>query len=377
MLVFLVAAALCGFAGALVLGGLFPLPAAVHAHLALAIGALPLIMGAMLHFAPVLTRSGAPATPLRLLPWLAQSGGAIITLAFVFPLFLVAGRNLAALAVLAAAATLAVWMWRRGQQALGKPHPGLNWYLAALACLVIALASVVAMNAWPEHYLDLKRLHLHLNLLGLIGLTGIGTVQVLLPTAVGKPDAQAAGRLRGDLKYALAATLLIALGAAGFSWLGWAGLALWSLPLYRLLAAWLKLYRKEVFNWHGATPSLAVAPLGFALSLLFGALHGSGFIQASGVAHAFIFVFLLPLVTGAASQLLPIWLRPGAQTPWHGEMRRQLGRWGGMRALLFLSGGIAVAVGWRAGAAAAAMGLALFVVQLLAALTNSARIQVK
>lgn len=372
MLIFLVATALCGFAGALALGWLFPLPSAVHAHLALAIGAMPLIMGAMLHFAPVLTRSGAPAAPLRLLPWLAQGGGVIVTLAFIFPAFLVIGRNLAALLALAAAAALAVWMWRRGQQTLGQPHPGLNWYLAALACLVLALLAVIAMSLWPEHYLALKRLHLHLNTLGLIGLTAIGTVQVLLPTATGKPDMQVAGRLRGDLKYAFAATLLVAVGAAWGSWtilagLAWVGLALWLFPLCRLMVAWLKLYRRDIFNWHGAAPSLAVAPFGLVLALLFGALHGGGLVPASGVAHAFIFAFLLPLVTGAVSQLLPIWLRPGAQTPWHGEMRRQLGRWGGIRALLFLGGGLAAAVGWRAGIAAAVLGLMLFVGQLLAA----------
>lgn len=377
MLVFLVASALCGFAGALTLGWLLPLPSAIHAHLALAIGAMPLIMGAMLHFAPVLTRSGAPAAPLRLLPWLAQGGGAIVTAAFLFPAFLISGRNLGALLALVSAATLAAWMWRRGRQALGTPHPGLSWYLAALACLAVALLVIIAMNLWPEHYLALKRLHLHLNLLGLIGLAAIGTVQVLLPTATGKPDGQVAGRLRSDLKYAFAATLLIAAGASLDSWLAWLGLALWSVPLCRLLVAWLKHYRSEIFNWHGATPSLAMAPLGFACSLLFGALHGIGLISAGGVAHAFIFAFLLPLVTGAVSQLLPIWLRPGAQTPWHQDMRWRLGRWGGVRALLFLVGGLAVAGGWRAGIAPAATGLALFIGQLIAALTNSARIKVK
>lgn len=377
MLIYLVAAALGGFAGSLACAWLFPLPSAAHAHLALAAGALPLILGAMLHFAPVLTRSGAPAVAMRLLPWLAQGGGVIITLAFIFPSFFVAGRNLAALAALAAAATLAVWMWRRAHQALGRPHPGLYWYLAALACLILALLCIVAMNWRPEHYWSLKRLHLHLNLLGLIGLTAIGTVQVLLPTAVGKPDAEVAGRLRGDLKYALAATLLVAMGAAGFPWLGWTGLALWLFPLYRLMAAWLKLYRNEIFNWHGATPSLAAAPFGFALSLFFGAMHGSGFFQAGGVAHIFIFTFLLPLITGAVSQLLPIWLRPGAQTPWHSEMRRRLGRWGGIRALMFLCGGLAIVGGAREGVVPAAAGLLLFIVQLLAAHTYSARIQVK
>ena len=54
MLILLVATALGGFAGALVLGWLLPLPSALHAHFALAIGVMPLIMGAMLHFAPVL-----------------------------------------------------------------------------------------------------------------------------------------------------------------------------------------------------------------------------------------------------------------------------------------------------------------------------------
>ena len=377
MLIGLVVTALCGFIGALALGWLFPLPSAAHAHFALAIGVMPLIMGAMLHFAPVLTRSGAPVVAVRLLPWVAQCGGVIITLAFFFPAYFVVGRNLAASLALVAAVTLIVWMWRRARQALGGPHPGLYWYLAALCCLILALLAVMAMNGWPEHYLALKRLHLHLNTLGLIGLTVIGSVQVLLPTAAGKPDVQVSGRLRRDLKYALAATLLVAVGAVWSKEVAWVGLALWTALLFGLLVAWLKLYRNEIFNWHGAVPCLAMAPLGLVLSLLFGALHGSGFIQVGGVTHVFIAAFLLPTVTGAASQLLPIWLRPGAQTPWHGEMRRRLGRWGGLRALLFFCGGMAAAGGWRAGMMAVAAGLILFVVQLLAVLTNSVKIQVK
>ncbi len=376
-LTFLVAAALSSIAGALALGWLIPLPPAAHIHLALAAGMMPLILGAMLHFAPVLTRSAAPAPPIRLLPWLAQGGGILATLAFLFPGFLVAGRNLAAISALAAAATLAVWMWRRGRQTLGSPHPSLNWYLAALACLMLALLAVLAMHPWPEHSLALKRLHLHLNLLGLIGLTAVGTVQVLLPTAAGRGDAQVAGRLRQDLRFALAATLSVAVGAAAIPGLAWAGLALWLLPLYRMLAAWLKLYPAEIFAWHGAVPSLAAAALGLTLALLAGALHAAGHIQAGGAGHMFILAFLLPLVTGAVSQLLPLWLRPGAQTPWHGETRQRLGRWSGIRALLFMGGGIAAAAGWRAGVPLAGLGLAWFIAQLLAALTYSARIQVE
>lgn len=377
MLTYLVAAALSGFAGALALGWLIPLPSAAHVHLALAAGVLPLIMGAMLHFSPVLTRSTAPSLAIQRLPWLAQGAGVVVTLAFLFPDILIAGRNLAATLGLVAAAALAAWMRRRGRQALGAPHPGLAWYLAALACLVIALLAVFAMSLWPEHSLALKRLHLHLNTLGLIGLTAIGTVQVLLPTAAGRMDAQVAGRLRQDLRYAFSATLLVAAGAAGIPGLAWAGLALWSVPLYRMLAAWLKLYPTEIFSWHGAVPSLAAAPLGLVLALLAGALQGIGHIPPSGAGHAFILAFLLPLMTGAVSQLLPLWLRPGAQTPWHGEMRQRLGRWSGMRVLLFAGGGTAAAAGWRSATLLAAIGLAWFIAQLLAALTNSARIKVK
>lgn len=377
MLTYLVAAALCSFAGALALGWLIPLPSAAHVHLALAAGVLPLIMGAMLHFAPVLTRGTAPGPAIRQLPWLAQGGGILVTLALLFPDFLVAGRNLAAALALAAAATLAGWMWQRGRQALGAPHPGLAWYLAALACLALALLAVFAMNLRPEYGLALKRFHLHLNTLGLIGLTAVGTVQVLLPTAAGRGDPQVASRLRQDLRYAFAATLLIAMGAAGIPGLAWAGLALWSVPLYRMLAAWLKLYPAEIFAWHGAVPLLAAAPSGLVLALLAGALHGAGRIPASGVGHAFVLAFLLPLVTGAVSQLLPLWLRPGAQTPWHGEMRRRLGRWSGIRVMLFAGGGMAAAAGWHGGTLLAATGLAWFIAQLLAALTNSAKIQVK
>lgn len=377
MLNYLVATALSGFAGALMLGWLIPLPSAAHVHLALAAGVMPLIMGAMLHFAPVLTRSTAPGLSIQRLPWLAQGAGILVTLAFLFPDFLIAGRNLAAALGLVAAATLAMWMQQRGRQALGSPHPGLNWYLAALACLILALLTVFAMSLWPEHSLSLKRFHLHLNTLGLIGLTAVGTVQVLLPTAAGRMDAQVAGRLRKDLRYALAATLLIAAGAAGIPGLAWAGLALWSVPLYRMLATWLKLYPTEIFSWHGAVPPLAAAPCGLGLALLAGALQGTGHISASGAGHAFILAFLLPLVTGAVSQLLPLWLRPGAQTPWHGEMRQRLGRWSGIRILLFAGGGLAATLGWRTGILLAAIGLAWFIAQLLAALTNSEKIKVK
>lgn len=378
MLIYLVMTALSSFAGALLLGWLVPLPAAAHVHLALAAGALPLIVAAMLHFVPVLTRSGAPATSLHWLPLPVLSGGGLITLAFIFPSLAAAGRHAATFLTLVSVIALLVWMLLRGHRALGRPHPGLHWYVAALACLILALLMVFAMSVWPQHHLAWKRLHLHLNTLGLIGMTAIGTVQVLLPTAAGRPDALAAGRLRSDWPLALLGTLLAATGAASsLSWLASAGLALWLVPLLRLLAAWLSQYRTEIFSWHGAAPSLVAATFGLSLALLAGALHPVGLISGGGVGHVFVLAFLLPLVTGAVSQLLPVWLRPGAQTPWHGEMRLRLGRWGGVRALLFPAGALLAAADVAFGLALAGAALLLFIAQLLAALTISARFRVE
>lgn len=378
MLIFLVMTALSSFAGALLLGGLLPVPAAAHVHLALAAGALPLIFAAMLHFVPVLTRSGAPSTWLHWLPLPVLAGGGLITLAFIFSSLLAAGRHAATFLTLVSAVALLIWMLLRGRRALGRPHPGLHWYVAALACLILALLTVFAMSVWPQHYLAWKRLHLHLNTLGLVGLAAIGTVQVLLPTAVGRADAQAAGRLRSDWPLALAGTLLVASGSASaLAWLSLGGLVLWLVPLVRLLTGWFRLYREEVFAWHGAAPALAAATFGLVMALLGGALHPTGAVSVGGAGHAFVLAFLLPLVTGAVSQLLPVWLRPGVQTPWHGEIRLRLGRWGGVRALLFLGGALLAAADMRLGLVLAGAGLALFVAQLLAALSISARFRVE
>ncbi|MGE5028067.1 MAG: hypothetical protein ACM3JK_06300 [Betaproteobacteria bacterium] len=364
MLVALVLAAVASFAAAAALPLMHPLPPAAHIHLALAVGVMPLILGAMTHFVPVLTRSPAPPLGVRLIPLLALAAG---TLAF----YSFAASNqayyFAALVALAAAMAFASWIVRRAAGSFGKPHPCLYWYLAAIACLILALAAVAVMALWPEQRLALKRFHLHLNTLGFIGLTAVATLQVLLPTIVGRPDPQAAVRLRQDLKWALGGTLLVALGSAWLKPLAWLGTALWAVSLAHLGKAWLVLYLREIRQFHGAAPSLAAALAGFAAALLFGALHGSGVLGATDSAHAFILAFLFPLVTGAASQLLPVWMRPGPQTAWHARIRQRLGAGGGVRAVLFFAGGLLIGLGWRGGLALSIAALAAFLLQLAAA----------
>ncbi len=364
MLVALILTALASFAGAVALSWTYAFLPSAHIHLALAAGVMPLILGAMTHFVPVLTRSPTPHKGIWLIPALVLAAGVLAFFSFAVPS---EAYYFAALLALAATMVFAGWSIRRAANPLGKPHPSLYWYLAALACLMLALAVVGAMALWPEQRLALKRLHLHLNTLGFIGLTAVATLQVLLPTVAGRYDPQAASRLQSDLKWALGGTLLVATGAAWFKPLAWLGAMIWAIPLIHLGRPWFALYRGNIFRRHGAAPSLAAALAGFAAALLGGVLHAAGLLGTTNTAHAFILAFLFPLVTGAVTQLLPVWVRPGPQTAWHGQLLRQLGWGGGIRAALFLAGGLLLAVGWRGGLWLAIAALAAFLLQLAAA----------
>lgn len=364
MLIALAVIAVLSFAAAFALPWAYPLLPAAHIHLALALGVMPLIFGAMMHFVPVLTRSKSPSGSIQLVPAFMLSSGVLAVYSF-------AAANgiyyFAALLALVAAAVFSGWIMRRTANPLNKPHPCLYWYLAAVVCLMLALAAMAAtaaMALWPEQRPALKNLHSHLNALGFVGLTAVATLQVLLPTVVGRFDPQAATRLRLDLKWAIGGTLLVALGAAWLKPLSWLGALLWAVPLARMGKAWLALYASEIRRFHGAAPSLAAALAGFAAALLFGALHGGGMLDATGTAHAFILAFLFPLVTGAVSQLFPVWARPGPQTAWHAQTRLKLGLGGGLRGALFFAGGILLGLGWRGGLLLAMVALVAFVAQL-------------
>jgi hypothetical protein len=351
--------ALAAFAAAL----LWPIHAgrAAALHLILAVGAMPLIFGAMTHFIPVLTRTRNAAAWLFGIPVLGLAGGALVVAALSLPGMFFGGRYAGALLALTAAAALFVWSRHRRVGMLGRPHPCLAWYEAALACLVFALLAILASAVWPQQAIALRRLHLHLNTLGFIGLTALSTLAVLLPTATGKPDLQVSQRLHRNLPWAVSGTLLIASGAAWFAPLSGIGGVLWAIPLVRLGASWLRLYRAEIFALHGATPLLAAALTGLAFSILFGALAPAH----STLTPTAVFVagFLLPLVSGAASQLLPVWLRPGVQSHWHARLRGRLGRYGGARAVLFCISGIMAGGGHEWGQLLGAATLLWFMLQ--------------
>ncbi len=342
------------------------------AHVAFALGIMPLILAAVIYFVPVLTRgSGAPRW-FVILPIAAWAGGLFINAAFALALPAAShvAVHLAALLASVAALTLLVWIARRAGRTLGKPHPGLHWYLAALFFLSAGLLIVPAMSLWPEHRAALRLIHLHANLLGFVGLTAIGTLQVLLPTAVGHADKAAVSRLTQDLKFAVTGAALIATGAAWSAPLAIIGAILFLIPLVRMGSRWAAVFFDQIGRLHGAAASLSLACFGLVGMIFAGFGHASAYLEGRAAVTGFILSVLLPLVTGAATQLLPVWLRPGRQEVWHDRLRETLGRWSGLRALLLVAGGLAVAFGRNEGLWLAAAGILMFA----AALLTSARL---
>ena len=267
--------ALLALAATLALPAIAEVAPAARAHLAFAVGIMPLILAAFDYFVPVLTHSGTASAPARALPWLALAAGLLALANFVAPGAVPFAFPAAALGAFVAATASAGWMLWRGARAVGGPHPCLRWYVAAALCLAAAAGAAIAMDLWPGHYVALKRLHLHLNTLGFIGLAAIGTLQVLMPTVAGGPDAGVTDRLILDLPPAFLGSLLIAVGASWQVELAWIGLAFWLIPILRLGAAWWRLYRAEIFSWHGLAPPLAGALAGFVVLLAAGALQSA------------------------------------------------------------------------------------------------------
>ena len=343
-------------------------PAAV-AHLAFAAGVVPLIFAAMLHFAPVLTRTSQPGRWSRRLPAAAQIAGLTAAAAMqgLLPYRLL---YLAAFLDFSLALALLLWLVSRARAALGGPHPGWRWYAAALACLLLALAAVLAMAMWPGQWPALRLWHLHLNTLGLVGLAALGTLPVLLPTACGRPDPAARGWLQSRLWPALGGALLIAGGGAlhGAAAIV-AGSALLLAVLLDLLRQWGRHFGWRALLGDGVTASLLAAGAGLAALLLAGLAHGLGSLPARPALLAWVFGFLLPLISGALSQLLPVWRWPGPQPPGRAEMRRRLAAGGGWRAAFFLAAAALALAGFeRAAPALAALGLLLFAVALARAI---------
>jgi len=337
------------------------------AHLAFAVGIVPLIFAAMIHFVPVLTRSGDPGLWIMRLPRLAQLAGlvAVGSMQGLFPYPLL---PIAASIDLLLAALLLNWIAARARSAIGTPHPGWRWYGAAIVCLLLALVAILLVQLWPQYWRALRLFHLHLNTIGLVGLAALGTLPVLLPTALGQPDPEAAGWLRRRLWLVAGGALVVATGV-GIAWpFAVPGAALVLVAALGLGGQWIRRFGWRTLGGDGVAASLLAALVGLMLALAGGVVHGSGLAPARPALLAWGIGFLLPLVSGALSQLLPVWRWPGPQTPARAVMRGKLAASGSLRAILFLSAALLLSTGFELAAGLlAGSAMVLFVIALLQA----------
>lgn len=341
------------------------------AHLAFAVGIVPLIFAAMSHFVPVLTRTGDPSRSIALLPVAVQVAGIVAVAAMqgLLPPWLL---QPAAAVDLLLAAILLSWIAGRVRATLGTPHPGWRWYGAALGCLMLALLAVVLIPLWPQHWKGLRNFHLHLNAVGLVGLAALGTLPVLVPTALGKADPEAAGWLRRRLWFVAGGALMIATGAS-ISWpYAVPGAALVLTAALGLIGQWSRRFGLLRLLADGVTASLLAALVGLLLVLTAGVIHGAGVVSAWPTLLAWGIGFLLPLVSGALSQLLPVWRWPGPATPERAQMRQRLAASGAVRSAFWIASALAMLTGFGLpGGILLAAGLSLFFLGLLRAVCVS------
>ena len=356
---------LAGAIAALVLmitGKLIP---AALAHLMLGLGVLPLILDAIAHFIPVLTRT-APRIGDRRAAAIGLVAGALAVIGqqFWFPLVYIA-----ATLGIAAVGDLLINIQQRVRRCLGTPHPCLQWYQAALWSLAIALIALLLSLLIPEQWPALRRLHLHLNLLGFVGLTAFSTLQVLLPTLSRHPDPTTPERLRRLFPWAVTATAATAVGSAWFIPLAGVGLAIWFIVTARLLAHLMRHFRTY---WAASNSAigLVIAVWGWAFNLVYALLH---MLSAQGSDRAlwvFVCSFLLPLLSAALSHLVPVTLSPGAETDERQRCQHRFARNTLSRSLLYLIAGGLIAGGYWWAPLLAAATASWFVIQGVAAVVR-------
>ena len=248
-----------------------------------------------------------------------------------------------ALCAASGAVTLLFWLVQRIRQCLGKPHPGIYWYIASLGALIIALLSVFGITTFGEYPLAAYRLHLHLNLFGWIGLTVLGTAPVLMATIHGRFDPLTSSLLLRTVPAGIGGALLLASGAAlSMPWIALVGASLLLVVQGLFIRQWRQLFGAPML-WPGTAVSLFLGQIGLAIVMMAGTAHGlkiSGAPNANALLPAFLCAFLLPTVLGALAQLLPVWRHPGPTSPARQILTKKLAHGAAVRGILAFTGGI-------------------------------------
>ncbi len=156
----------------------------LHAHSALIGGVAQIIMGALLAFIPALLMTGRDRPTSHPVLFTAINAGAVVILVgFWLKLWVVIAA--AGLIVVLAFASLLGEGLRQAKDSLSSPPLNLWFYGVAVVLLLagLGLGVAVAMQLIPGPQIPRARLaHIHLNLIGFVTLTIIGTMHNLFPT---------------------------------------------------------------------------------------------------------------------------------------------------------------------------------------------------
>lgn len=294
-------------------------------HLTLAGAIATAISGAMQYFMVALTATPPPpAWTVRLQFALVTAGAALIAIGFPEGLSgLVAAGGAA---FVGAVALLGAMLWFAWSKALNRRHAmsmaiyGLAVTAAVAGATIGALLGSHAIGG--TRYLDLRRAHMTLNVLGFASLTVVGTLVTLLPTALRVRMPVWRGRMAIGL---FVAGLLLevtgwSLGSRAAVAAGGLAYAAGALHVVWLVASILRVERNwgvpvAAFHMMAGVAWFTAGSLGLARALLDGA---AGFDRFRPLfLTAFIGGWLVQVLLGAWSYLLPM-ARPG-----HPDERRR------------------------------------------------------
>lgn len=291
----------------------------IHAHMALVGGVAQMIFGAMLTFIPPLLMVPFEEKKSRAFQYALLNGGTLgMLVGFGFSDLTVVGFAGAAVGL----AFLMLFSDTLTMVRKSVQRTGLNLWFYGLAVLAlfggIGLAELIAIGAFLPDSVNLARLaHLHLNLMGFVTLTIVGTMHNLFPTVAGS-------RLYSD-RLAIAAFVALPLGVASLV----SGFII-AEPLFQIIAGFVLFAGVLCYGWNilrtwlaaETRLSLPVLHLLCATGWLILTVGGGIFLSWNsrtdppefptgtahlmGYSHMALVGFMLQTIMGAISHLLPV-----------------------------------------------------------------------
>ncbi len=322
----------------------------LHVHGALVGGVTQMILGAMIAFLPALLMSGRDRSESHPVLYVTINVGTILLLVgFGMRHHVIVA--LAGLLVLAAFLALLGQAFAQVRSSLISPPLNLWFYGVAILVLVVGIGvgEALALRLFgPTHLGQARLAHIHLNLLGFVTLTIIGTMHNLFPTVLnGRLHSPLLARLTFFLMPAgvvgliagfLLTHLLTQIAAGGLLLVGSL------LYAYNILRTWIDAGQPRNI----AADHLVVATIFLVIAVAAGVLVSInhlwappkipfGSLHLMAYTHLALVGFVLQTIFGALSHLLPIAVAvhrvPSnkARGPYLTQLTDIMGRWGAVQ----------------------------------------------